>query len=62
MTTPSIERALGRIEGQLTSLQSDVDEMKPKLDALEGWKFRVTGIASAFAAVISICVSYIIGR
>ena len=62
MTDPSIERALGRIEGKLEALQQDVNEMKPKLETLEGWKLKTTGAAGVLATIISICVSYIIGR
>ena len=60
MTDPTLDRALGRIEGELRGLRSEIAELKAaqlvqtaQIVALDNWRFKVGGIAAGVAAVIS---------
>lgn len=72
MSDPTLDRALGRIEGEIRGLRSDIaeikqvqGEMRAQLISLDNWRVRVSGIAAGVAAVISFLtagLTQLIGR
>lgn len=61
---PTLDRALGRIEGELRGLRLEIAEIKAaqllqtaQISSLDNWRFKVGGVAAGVAAFISFLVA-----
>lgn len=53
MSNDDINRALGRLEGRIESIQSDVSDIKSEIKDLKSFKFKVAGAAAAISALVA---------
>jgi hypothetical protein len=48
-----VERAIGRLEGEIKGIRQDMTEIKKDLKSVLAWKWKIVGGALTVAAVVS---------